>query len=114
MIFVSLVSTNNKIKQTMVAFALISNFQVRLPAGELNLIVQIRDTLDCVTEVNLTLSVTLDEMDFINSLENLENNSMARLLVSGNQNTVGQIINSITQQSNQKNDANLNKAISSK
>ena len=101
-------------KQTMIAFSLISDFQIRLPAGELNLTVHISDTFDCVTEVNLTVNVIPDDIDLFNSLENLENNSIVRLLVSGNQNTVGQIITSISRQSNQMNDENIDKAISSK
>lgn len=68
------------------------HFQVQLSAGELNLIIHIRDTLDCITEVNLTLNVLSDIVDLVNNFEILQNNSFVRLLINGNQNTVGQII----------------------
>jgi hypothetical protein len=112
--FFKLVWTNNPMNRIMIAFSSISNFQVRLPAGELYIIIHIRDTLDCITDVNLTSNVVPDIVDLINNLQGSEDSSMVRLLASGNQNTVGQIIISISQQSNQMNDENIGRAISSK
>jgi len=98
----------------MIAFSPISDFEVRLPAGELQLIIQIRDTLDCITEVNLTVNVLSDSIDLINNLQNPKDNSIFRLLISGNQNTVGQIITPISQQLNKINNENIDKALSGK
>ncbi len=101
-------------KRIMIAFSPISDFEVRLPAGELQLIIQIRDTLDCITEVNLTVSVLSDSIDLIKNLQNPKDNSIDQLLTSGNQNIVGQVITSISQQFNKMNSETINKAISSK
>jgi hypothetical protein len=107
----------------IIAFSFLSNFQVRLPAGTdqtflLNLVIDIRDTLDCITEFNLSTvivnsdSAVIDE--FITTFQSSTNNPIVQLLSSGNQNTVGQIISSLSKQFNQVNTNNLKNAISSK
>ncbi len=101
-------------KRIMIAFSPISDFEVLLPAGELQLIIQIRDTLDCITEVNLTVNVLSDSIDLIKNLQNPKDNSIDQLLTSGNQNIVGQVITSISQEFNKMNSETINKAISSK
>jgi hypothetical protein len=111
----------------IIAFSLISNFQVRLPAGDdqtslLNITVDIRDELDCITEYNMSsVTVTPDSTginDLMNNIQSSSNainsNPIVRLLASGNQNTVGQILTSLSQQFNQMNNQNLDQAISSK
>ncbi len=104
-----------------------SDFEVRLPWGNdntslLNLVIQIRDILDCVTEFNMTsVIVTPDSSSvsdlvtaFQNSGNSLTTNPIIQLLSSGNQNTVGQILTSISQQFNQINKKSLANAVSSK
>ncbi|CAF3897839.1 unnamed protein product [Rotaria sordida] len=107
---------DDPLKLTMIAFSPISDFQVRLPAEKLNLIVHIRDTLDCVREFNLmSINVELDPKrtgDLINQLQSKTTNPIIQLLSSGNQNIVGQVITSLSQQFNQMNNESVNKAVS--
>ena len=111
----------------MISFSPLSTFQARLPVGNdqtslLHLIVRIRDTLECVTELNLrSVYVRSDSAgmnDLISSLQSSSssstNNPIVQLLASGNQNTVGQVISSISQQFNKKNSESMNSAVSSK
>lgn len=71
----------------------------------MNLVVYIRHTCDCVTEYNLSsVSVILDAVEIDNLISNLilsssaiNNNPIAQLLASGNQNFIGQIFTSISQ-----------------
>jgi hypothetical protein len=112
----------------MIAFSLIPNFQVRLPAGNdntslVNLIIHIRNTLDCVTEYNLSsLSILPDTVEINNLINDLQqvstsaanNNPILQLLASGNQNIVGQIIISLSQIFNQMNIESLENAVSGK
>ena len=113
-------------ERTMIAFSSVSTFQVQLPSGNdptfsLVLVIYIRDTRDCITEWNLTSIVVRPDFaaldDLINGLEDpssgLTNNPFTQLLVTGNQNTVGQVISSVSQQLNQKNTRNLQDAVSS-
>jgi len=54
-------------------------------------------------------------MNSIQSSSNaINNNPIVRLLASGNQNTVGQILTSLSQQFNQMNNQSLDKAVSGK
>ncbi len=88
----------------------------------LNLVVYIRDTFDCITQFNLTsVSVIPDSssiFDLMNTFQNSPNslttNPIVQLLSSGNQNTVGQILTSISQQFNKINIESLENAVSSK
>ena len=90
--------------QSIIAFSSVSVFQVLLPAGEnQSLVIEIRDQLNCVIQSNLSL-VSVVSIDF-----NLQN---FNLLSTGNQNTVGQILTSISQQFNQMNKENVDKAVS--
>jgi hypothetical protein len=103
----------------MIAFSAVSDFEVLLPAGDdetslLNLIIHIRDTLDCITEVNLTVNVTSDSIDLIKNFQNSTDNSMVQLLKGGNQNTVGQVITSSSQQFNKINSETIDTAVLSK
>jgi hypothetical protein len=111
----------------MTAFSPVAIFQARLPAGDdttsiLHLVVSIRDQLDCTTEYNISsVFVTPDSAginDLINSIQNspneLANNPIVQLLASGNQNIVGQVITSLSQQFNKMNSQSVDKAVSSK
>jgi hypothetical protein len=107
----------------MIAFSPVSQFQVLLPAGNgntsiLNLFIQLRDTFDCTTEINLTsvivLQDSIDVTDLVNNLQNSTSNSVVQLLSSGNQNIVAQVITSFSQQFNQINTNNTQTAVASK
>ncbi|CAF1688849.1 unnamed protein product [Adineta ricciae] len=110
--------TNDYIKRSMIAFSLISTFEVRLPANDLNtsvihLTVFIGDQSDCIQEVNIT-SVTIiqDLLQINNLLNNIKTNSTLRLLSNTNQNVVGQVLYSFSQQLNQLDGQNIDKALS--
>ncbi len=102
----------------MIAFSVVSNFEVRLPAGNdntsiLNLFIHIRDTLDCIVEWNMTsVIVTQDSIDIIDFINNI-NNSFVQLLAGGNQNIIRQIITSFSQEFNQINTENIQNAVTS-
>ena len=109
----------------MISFSFLSTFEARLPVGNtqtslLHLFIRIRDRLECITEFDLTSVYVQPDSDGMNDLmNNLQSSStttnpIVRLLAGGNQNTVGQLISSISQQLNQKNNENLYNTISSK
>ncbi len=107
----------------MIAFSPVSTFQVRLPAGNdptslLHIVIHIRDLLDCITEFNISsISVIPDSdriTDLINNIQSSTNNSFIRILAGGNQNLVGQVIISVSQQFNKMNIKNIDKAVLSK
>jgi hypothetical protein len=116
--------TTDLSNQIIIAFSSVSIFQVQLPSGDdptsiVHLIVNIRDQLDCITEYNMSSVVVLPDSegidDLINSLPNqLTNNRIVQLLASGNQNTVGQVLISLSQQLNKMNLENLDEAVSSR
>ncbi|CAF0882123.1 unnamed protein product [Adineta steineri] len=118
--------TTDVSQKLMIAYSSVSYFQVRLPSGDnqtslLNIVISIRDLLDCVVEVNMSsVHVIVDSAginDLMASLQSspnaLTNNPIVQLLSSGNQNTVGQILTAISQQFNQLNSENIDQAISS-
>ena len=100
---------------------------MQLPIGDnqtsvLHLIVYIRDQLDCVTELNISsVTVVADAAAVANLISDVQGSSRAKtanpivqLLASGNQNIVGQVIASVSQQFNQMNAETIDKAVSSK
>ena len=104
-------------------------FQVRLPAGNdqtplIHLTVYIRDNLECIKELNITsihvVPDTAGIADLVNAIQSppssntVNSNPIVRLLASGNQNTVGQVITSLSQQFNKKNRESIDYAVSSK
>ncbi|CAF1320727.1 unnamed protein product [Adineta steineri] len=112
-------------QRTIIAFSPEDNFQVRLPSGDngtslLNLVVYVRDLVGSVTQVNISsvnviadLVVINDLIDKITNLSStITNNPIVRLLSSGNQNVVGQMFIALSQEFNQMNGDNLDKAIS--
>ncbi|CAF1005529.1 unnamed protein product [Adineta steineri] len=112
-------------QRTLIAFSSEYNFQVQLPAGDnetslLNLVVYVRDLVGSVTQVNISsVNVIADSVtinDLIDKITNLSstitNNPIVRLLSSGNQNVVGQMIISLSQEFNQMSNENFDKAIS--
>ncbi|CAF1360361.1 unnamed protein product, partial [Adineta steineri] len=111
-------------QRTIIAFSSEYNFQVRLPTGDnetslLNLVVYVRDLAGSVTQVNISsvnvIADTATINDLIDKITNspstITNNPIVRLLSSGNQNVVGQIMTSLSQEFNQMNSDNLDKAI---
>ncbi len=119
--------TTDRSEEIIIAFSSVSEFQVRLPSGNdntsiLNLFVQISDILDCTTEYNMTSVIVTSDLlginDLINTFENspdsLTTNPFIQILASGNQNTVGQVLTSISQQFNKINIESLQNAVSSK
>ncbi|CAF0859705.1 unnamed protein product [Rotaria sordida] len=118
--------TKDSSQRIMIAFSPVSDFQVRLVTGDkqtslLNIVIYIRDFLDCITEVNVSsVSVISDFVeinDLINKIQSssneITNNPIVQLLYSGNQNIVGQIITSLSQYFNQMNTENVDDAVSS-
>ena len=88
------------------AFSPLSTFDVRLPAASsasLALRVVIRDKRDCVTEQNLTSIVVQPDWTFLNDLLTSPTNSLPALLSAADQNTLGQVISSVSQQMNEQN-----------
>lgn len=122
-----LVSATDSSRRLIVGFSSIPNFQVRLPADHenvsiLNMIIHIRDTFDCVTEYNMSsVSVQFDSGSVSRLINNLKgstneinSNPFIRSLYGGNQNIIGQIITSLSQQFNRINMENIRNAASSK
>jgi hypothetical protein len=104
-----------------------SSIKLRLPASidqtsTLQIVVQIRDTFDSGTEVNLSSIIVLANSSAIknlidilqNSDNDLSNDPLIQLLSSDDQNTVGQIITSISQVFNEINDDTIKNAALSK
>ena len=113
-------------KRLLIAFSVSLNFTVRLPSSEgssssLELLVSVRDTRSCVTEWNLTsISVQPDSNAIGNLLTDLQgssnaltSNPLVQLLAGGNQNTIGQVTSSLSQQFNQMNSDKRQSAVSS-
>ena len=111
----------------MVAFSAVPTIQLRLPAGDDNtsliyLVASIRDTLDCVKQSNISsVTVLPDSEKMAHLIETLQNPSsdktkdpLVQILSSGNQNTIGQVISSLSQQFNKINNQTVENAVASK
>jgi hypothetical protein len=116
----------DRTKQTLISFSVISEFEVRLPPGDdntsiLHLFIDIRDTLDSIAEFNMSSVTVIPDSSGMNDLINifqsstssLTTNPFIQLLSSGNQNTVGQVLTSLSQQFNKINIQSLQNAVSS-
>ena len=112
--------------QMLIAFSFVPIFQVRLPSNNqnqtlLHLIIHIRDRLHCVTKYNLSsVAVTQDMLlmdnfvdQALNASDKLTNSPLAQLLSSGDQNLVGQLIISLSQEFNRIHIHDLDHAYSS-
>ncbi len=110
----------------MLAFSSVPTIQVRLPAGDdygslIHIIGYVRDTLDCVTEFNVSSVVVVSDSEGINKLvdilqtssSRLTNNPLVQILASGNQNMVGQVISSLSQEFNKINNQTVENAVAS-
>jgi len=108
--------TNDISNKLMITFSSLSSIEFRL-SSEMNqhLIVYIRDQLNCLTEYILssTISVQVD-LEILQSLQSsMTNNPVVELLSSGNQNVVGQVLTSISQEFNKMNTESINRAAAS-
>ena len=110
----------------MIAFSTLPTISMRLPAGKSNastlqLIVVIRDQLDCVREVDLpSVVVRTDSAETDQLIQSLQtssntpsNSPLVQILSSGNQNAVGQVLSSLSQQFNDINTQALQSAADS-
>jgi hypothetical protein len=113
-------------EKLMLAFSMGEILQIRLPAGDdrtsmLNITVEIRDVLKCVKEYDMEpVFVTSDStsintlIDVLKNPANISgNNPLLQALASGNQNTVGQAVTSLSQEFNKINRQNLATAVAS-
>jgi hypothetical protein len=111
----------------ILAFSSISTIQLRLPAGNDNLslihiVGSVRDTLDCRAEFNVSSVMVVPDLEeitnFVNSLQQpdkqITNNPFAQILASGNQNIIGQVISSLSQEFNKINEQTVEYAVASK
>ena len=111
----------------MLAYSYQPRFALRLPTGNsntslVNIIVQVRDILNCVTEYSLRPVVVQSDIAEVTNLvdalqqtsvQTINNNPTIQLLASGNPNVVGQVLTSVSQVFNQINSENIDNAISS-
>jgi hypothetical protein len=110
----------------IIAFSSVETIELRLPSGDDNTSLlyisgYIRDTLYCVTELNLSSVVVISDLGqmngLIDSLQNsnngITNNPLVQMLASGNQNTVGQVISSLSQEFNKINNQIIQNAVTS-
>lgn len=65
--------------------------------------VAIRDKRDCVTECNLTSIVVQPDWTLLNNLLSSSTQSLPAVLSTADQNTLGQVISSVSQQMNEQN-----------
>ena len=112
--------TNDYSQKLIIAYSMISTIQMFLPigddqTGQLYLMASIRDQFNAVTEYNLSSVIVLPDLIAINNLITdiqSSSNPVIQLLSSGNQNTVGQILTSLSQQFNKMNTESVNTAVS--
>ncbi|UJR25703.1 hypothetical protein I4U23_007054 [Adineta vaga] len=117
--------TTDPTYKIIVAYSTLSIFSVQLPVGDnqtslLHLSVNIRDQLDCITELNISaVTVISDTVAMTNLISDIQSSSsgnttnpIIQLLASENQNIVGQVLTSVSQQFNQMNNDIVDKAIS--
>jgi hypothetical protein len=118
--------TTDYSNQIIVGFTTQSTFQLRLPAGDdnnsfLNVTVHIRDMLNSVTKYNMQTIVVLPDSTEITALIDVvqqpgneaNSNLFVQLLASGNQNTVGQILTSLSRIFNKMSTENVESAVAS-
>ncbi|CAF0957173.1 unnamed protein product, partial [Didymodactylos carnosus] len=109
--------TTDNISRTTIGFTTKTSLQVRLPMGNptLNLIAQIRDTNGAITQYSIAqVTVIADNVTLIDFLQRVQdtgilstgNAPFEKLLFSGDQNTVSQVLLSMSQMLNAMSDAN--------
>ncbi len=126
--FVFVAYTTDPEKLIMVASTSDSHIQLRLPIGDddirsINMIIYIRDMLNAVTQYDIyfidvlpdliTTNTLVDDL-LIGNVTTINTHSMIQLLASGNLNTVGQVLTSLSQTLNGINRQNIETAVFSK
>ena len=120
--------TTDSSKLVMLASTTVSNSQLQLPAGSdntssVNVVVHIRDMLDCATEFDMQSVVVVADLASIGTLVNvvqqssigaINTNPIIQVLAGGNPNTVGQVLTSLSQVFNEMNSQNVETAVASK
>ncbi|UJR08873.1 hypothetical protein I4U23_013128 [Adineta vaga] len=104
----------------MIAFSIVSNFQVRIPAGDdqnslVNLVVYIEDRFKCTTKYTIApMEVFSDRTKIYEFVDNYQqsNNYFTQLIKNGDQNTIGQAIILVSQELNQINRESLENVVS--
>jgi hypothetical protein len=104
-IFLMTAWTTDPSDQIMLAFSLVSNTEVLLPAADdnaslLNIVAYIYDTFDCMAQFNMTPVFVELDMSELNTMQTSVNNSFIRMLASGGQNIISQIITLVLRQFN--------------
>ncbi|CAF4378037.1 unnamed protein product, partial [Adineta steineri] len=70
--------TKDSSEKIFIAFSPVPDFQVRLPSGDnqtslLNVMIYVRDLLDCVTQVNMSsINVVQNSTEIYNLFDNLQ------------------------------------------
>lgn len=123
----SLAWTTDRSNPMMLASSSSSQISLRLPAGDtetslINIIVQIRDLLYCVTVFDIysvliqpDLAVTDALINVIGqaNTESIDSNPVIQLLAGGDSNTVGQVLTSLSQVFNELNQQSVDTAVQS-
>jgi len=97
-----------------------SIYQLKLPGSidktvSLHIIVHIRDRFDCVTDFNLSLVTVSADLRLITQLiDNLQEPIIELLSNANDENTIGQIVTSISHLINQLDNQLMHSALSSK
>ncbi len=96
----------------MLGFTNQSIYHLRLPSSihektSLQILVQIQDTLGSVTEFNLSSIIVFTNLSTFLEVQHLMNKSILQLFESDDQNTIGQIVISISNILNELHDQNI-------
>jgi hypothetical protein len=127
MIFIIAAWTTDPSQQMVIGSTIETPFQLQLPAGSDNIssvhiIIYIRDMLNAITEYDIQPIIVIPDMaDIItlinilqqSNIEIINENSFIQLISGGTQNTIAQILTSLSQILNEMNNENIQTAISS-
>ena len=118
--------TTDPAERTILAFSFVPNIELRLPAAMdnqslIHIVGLVRDTLNSQTEFNVSsVLVRPDSETILDLVERLQNstadlisNPLVKILADGNQNTISQVMISLSQEFNQINDRIIDVAITS-
>lgn len=97
-------------ERMLIAFSTSPLFDIYLPIGSFHFFVSIRDKQLTATEYNLTSVLVQSDRT---TIQDLSKNLSLAILAFGNQNTIAQIVTSISQDLNQANDDMMNDPVSS-
>jgi hypothetical protein len=126
-IMLSLDYHGNDTQRLMIAYSGVPQFRLRLPSSvdntsSINVVMQIQDVLNCVTEYHLISIVIIPDTGEVNSLadslqqqnnQSLTVNPTVQRLSGGNPNTIAQVLMSVSQVFNGVSDEIATKAVSS-